>query len=37
MNTKQESKVKMYSASRDFLEPNAAITTPLPEFTQNGG
>lgn len=35
MNTKQESKVKMYSASRDFLEPNAAITTPLPEFTQN--
>jgi hypothetical protein len=35
MNTKQQSKVKMYSASRDFLEPNASITAPLPEFEPN--
>ncbi|MFA5817806.1 MAG: hypothetical protein WC854_00825 [Bacteroidales bacterium] len=35
MNTKQESKVKMYSATRDFLVPNEAITINLPEFAQN--
>ena len=35
MNTRQESKLKMYSATRDFLAPNEAITANLPEFAQN--
>jgi hypothetical protein len=33
MNTKQESKLRMYLAVRDFLVPNEAITKELPEFT----
>jgi hypothetical protein len=32
MNTKQESKLKMYLAVRDFLAPNDAVTKDLPEF-----
>jgi hypothetical protein len=35
MNTRQESKLKMYSATRDFLAPNEAITSNLPEFAPN--
>lgn len=33
MNTKQETKLRMYLAVRDFLVPNEAITKELPEFT----
>jgi len=33
MTTKQESKLRMYLAVRDFLVPNEAITKELPEFT----
>jgi hypothetical protein len=33
MTTKQESRLGMYLASRDYLAPNTAFTKDLPEFT----
>lgn len=33
MNTRQESKLSMYLAVKDFLTANAAIVTPLPNYS----